>query len=167
MNKKALVISIDQKLCEWLYHQLKEGNNGIEAANDLLEGLSGLKENEYGSLIINKIDAMSYEGEKVEKIKCGNLLIDGANRSVYYRDQIIQLTPKEFDILYLLASNKGKVYSKHQIYNSVWKESYTFDDSNIMAHIRKLRKKIEPNPKNPIFILTVWGVGYKCSSNIE
>ncbi|WP_442935415.1 winged helix-turn-helix domain-containing protein [Niameybacter sp.] len=96
-----------------------------------------------------------------EKIQSGALMIDKVNRSVSYGQDLIQLTPKEFDILCLLASNKGKIYSKEQIYSNVWKEAYTYDDSNIMAHIRKLRKKIEPDPTHPIFILTIWGVGYK------
>ncbi|MGL4343564.1 MAG: winged helix-turn-helix domain-containing protein, partial [Cellulosilyticaceae bacterium] len=66
--------------------------------------------------------------------------------------------------LYLLANNRGRVYTKDQIYENVWKEHYTCDDSNIMSHIRKLRKKIEPNPTKPCFVVTVWGVGYKFTS---
>ena len=71
------------------------------------------------------------------------------------------LTAKEFDLLYFLAKNRGKVFTKKQIYRAVWKDEYAFDDNNIMVHIRRLRKKIEPNPEQPQFIQTVWGVGYK------
>nr|WP_318697683.1 helix-turn-helix domain-containing protein [Treponema sp.] len=71
------------------------------------------------------------------------------------------LTPKEFDILFFLASNRGEVFTKEQIYYAVWKEGCFLDESNIMAFIRKLRKKIETNPDAPEYILTVWGIGYK------
>ena len=57
------------------------------------------------------------------------------------------LTPKEFDILYFLAQNRGEVFTKEQIYRAVWEDDYLLDDSNIMAFIRKLRKKIEPAPR--------------------
>lgn len=165
MNQKALVISIDENVCEWLHEQLQKGTQHREVIQDLLEGIQGLKQKEYNSLIINTYET-NVKSEKIEdKLKCGDLSIDGSNRSVYRKGNLIQLTPKEFDILYLLANNKGRVYSKYQIYESVWKDYYTCDDSNIMAYIRKLRKKIEPNPGEPYFILTVWGVGYKFNDN--
>jgi DNA-binding response OmpR family regulator len=81
---------------------------------------------------------------------------------VCLNDTDIDLTAKEFDLLYFLAKNKGRVFTKKQIYRAVWEDEYAFDDNNIMVHIRRLRKKIEPDPENPIYILTVWGVGYKC-----
>ncbi len=74
--------------------------------------------------------------------------------------QELALTPKEFDILLFLARNRGEVFTKEQIYRAVWEEEYLMDDSNIMAFIRKLRKKIEPNPDAPEYILTIWGIGY-------
>ncbi|MET3559292.1 DNA-binding response OmpR family regulator, partial [Streptococcus rupicaprae] len=64
---------------------------------------------------------------------------------------------------YFLASNKGRIFTKKQIYTNVWEEDYLFDDSNIMSFISKLRKKIEPNPEEPTYILTVRGVGYRFS----
>ena len=67
----------------------------------------------------------------------------------------------------LFAENPGKVFTKKQIYRAVWNEEYAFDDNNIMVHIRRLRKKIEDNPENPNYILTVWGVGYKLSGEIK
>lgn len=60
-----------------------------------------------------------------------------------------------------LASNRGTVFSKEEIYRAVWQNEYLLDDSNIMAFVRKIRKKIEPEPDNPHYLLTVWGVGYK------
>ena len=73
----------------------------------------------------------------------------------------VSLTPKEFDILYFLARNRGEVFTKEQIYQAVWDGTYLLDDSNIMAFIRKLRKKIEPSPDEPRYILIIWGIGYK------
>ena len=65
-----------------------------------------------------------------------------------------------------LAQNRGEVFTKEQIYKAVWSENYLLDDSNIMAFIRKLRKKIEPNPDEPKYILTIWGIGYKFNDRV-
>ena len=74
----------------------------------------------------------------------------------------VQLTPKEFAILELLWKNKGNVFSTEHIYDSLWSEEEAYDINNVvMVHIRNLRSKIEPNIKNPQYIKTVWGVGYK------
>ena len=72
----------------------------------------------------------------------------------------------EYDILLFLVKNRGEVLTKEQIYQAVWDSEYLLDDSNIMAFIRKLRKKIEPNPDAPIYILTIWGIGYKFNDNL-
>lgn len=74
---------------------------------------------------------------------------------------VVDLTGKEFDLLFFLASNKGRVYTKKQIYTQVREEEYAFDDNNIMSFISKLRKKIEPDPEHPFYIQTVCGVGYR------
>lgn len=90
-----------------------------------------------------------------------NMLIDKANRIVSVNDVPVELTSKEFDLLFFLASNKGRVFTKKQIYTQVWEEEYAFDDNNIMSFISKLRKKIEPDSEHPFYILTVRGVGYR------
>lgn len=89
------------------------------------------------------------------------MTIDSLNRLVFMNDVQVELTGKEFDLLSFLAANKGKVFTKKQIYTHVWEEEYAFDDSNIMSFISKLRKKIEPDPEHPFYILTVRGVGYR------
>lgn len=89
------------------------------------------------------------------------MIIDKINRIVSINNIPVQLTSKEFDLLSFLASNKGRVFTKKQIYTQVWEEEYAFDDSNIMSFISKLRKKIEPDPNHPFYILTVRGVGYR------
>ena len=73
----------------------------------------------------------------------------------------IKLTPTEFDILVLLAKNRGRVFSIENIYESVWQQEFMESDNTVMVHIRKIREKTEENPRNPKYIKTVWGVGYK------
>ena len=89
------------------------------------------------------------------------MTIDTVNRIVEINGIRAGLTGKEFDLLSFLASNKGSIFTKKQIYNQVWEEEYAFDDSNIMSFISKPRKKIEPDPEHPFYILTVRGIGYR------
>jgi DNA-binding response OmpR family regulator len=89
------------------------------------------------------------------------LVINPDTREVTVDNIKVDLTAKEFDLLYFLAQSRGKVFTKKQIYRNVWEEDYAFDDNNIMVHIRRLRKKIEHKPDAPKFIKTVWGIGYK------
>lgn len=90
-----------------------------------------------------------------------NMVIDIGNRTVCIDGELVDLTGKEFDLLAFLASNKGRVFTKKQIYMQVWENEYAFDDNNIMSFISKLRKKIEPDAEHPFYILTVHGVGYR------
>ncbi len=90
-----------------------------------------------------------------------DMVIDKENRIVSINATPVDLTSKEFDLLFFLASNKGRVFTKKQIYTQVWAEEYAFDDNNIMSFISKLRKKVEPDPDHPFYILTVRGVGYR------
>ena len=96
-----------------------------------------------------------------DNILLKDMVIDKLSRTVSVKDIPVSLTGKEFDLLLFLASNKGRVFTKKQIYSQVWEEEYAFDDSNIMSFISKLRKKIEPDPDHPFYILTVRGVGYR------
>ena len=98
---------------------------------------------------------------ETECLALKGMTIDKADRIVKVNDIPVELTSREFDLLAFLASNKGRVFTKKQIYSQVWENEYAFDDSNIMSFISKLRKKIEPDPDNPFYILTVRGVGYR------
>ncbi len=89
------------------------------------------------------------------------ITIDIDARTVTVGGESITLLAKEFDILCCLARNAGKILTKKQIYETVWQEAYAYDDSNIMAHISRLRKKIEPDPNHPTLIQTVKGIGYR------
>ena len=72
----------------------------------------------------------------------------------------------EFEILYLLAKNPGRIFSKEQIYTQVWKEPYYGAEDNVMGIIRRIRKKIEPDSAKPRYILNVWGMGYKFNGEL-
>ena len=85
------------------------------------------------------------------------IMLDLERREVMRNNDKIALTYTEFEILQLLAQNPGRVFSKEQIYNHVWKEPYFGDHNIVMSHIRNLRGKIEDNPSKPIYIQTVWG----------
>lgn len=94
-------------------------------------------------------------------IEIGDLKINTDTRQVWIQRKEVRLTPKEFDILELLARNKGIVLSVEKIYEAVWKEDFFKSDNTVMVHITKIRDKIEEDPKHPIYIKTIWGVGYK------
>lgn len=94
-------------------------------------------------------------------IEIGDLTINTDTRQVWIQRKEVRLTPKEFDILELLARNKGIVLSVEKIYEAVWKEDFFKSDNTVMVHITKIRDKIEEDPKHPIYIKTIWGVGYK------
>ena len=100
-------------------------------------------------------------------LRFNGLEIDDINRSVRKQKQEIDLTFTEFEILYLLANNPGRVFSKEQIYDIVWKESYSGDYNIVMSHIHNIREKIENIPDKPIYIQTVWGVGYKFNEKLQ
>ncbi len=82
------------------------------------------------------------------------------NRSVRIDKKDVNLTAKEFDLLQLFMSNRGKVFSRETLLETIWKYDYLGDLRTVDVHIRRLREKIEPNPAQPEFILTKWGVGY-------
>ena len=97
----------------------------------------------------------------------GDILIFVDKREVFRNKQKVNLTYTEFEILRLLAQNSGKVFSKEQIYDIVWKEPYSGDYNIVMSHIRNIREKIEDNPSKPAYIQTVWGVGYRFNQNMS
>lgn len=132
-------------------------------ADDYLTKPFGIKElmARVNSLIRRYTTLNSTAGTDADVMEFEGMVIDRANRVVRAKGMPVELTGKEFDLLAFLASNKGRVFTKKQIYTQVWEEEYAFDDSNIMSFISKLRKKIEPDPEHPFYILTVRGVGYR------
>ncbi|MCM1026047.1 MAG: response regulator transcription factor [Roseburia sp.] len=90
-----------------------------------------------------------------------DLVINMDEHTVQKGEELCQLTPKEFDILLLLAQNRGQVFSSETIFEKIWKESAFDQDNTVMVHVRKLRDKLGDNARRPKYIHTVWGVGYK------
>jgi len=90
-----------------------------------------------------------------------DLTIDIARHTVTVKGKKVALTPREFAILELLASHRGQVFHADAIYDKVWREPAGYSDNTVMVHIRNIREKIEDNPREPLYIRTVWGVGYK------
>ena len=101
-------------------------------------------------------------GEEAPIVR-GRLRIDPAKREVSIGDRQVELTPKEFELLRLFASNPGRVFPRKYLLEKIWDYSYEGYDRTIDSHINRLRAKIEDNPENPQMVLTVWGIGYKFS----
>ncbi|WNS45878.1 response regulator transcription factor [Paenibacillus sp. MMS20-IR301] len=98
--------------------------------------------------------------EQKAVLETGGLIIDPDRRSVICYGNTVELTPKEFDILYLLASYPKKVFSAEQLFRQVWGEAYYEGGNTVMVHIRTLRKKLGEEPNKNTWIKTIWGVGY-------
>lgn len=96
-----------------------------------------------------------------EIIEVDDLIINAANHEVMVGEKLVNLTKTEFDILELLAKNRGVVFSTEKIYKRIWQDDLYESDNTVMVHIRKIREKIEENTRKPKYIKTVWGVGYK------
>ncbi len=93
--------------------------------------------------------------------KTGGLVIDDEKKSVTLDGEQVVVTPIEYGILKLLTENAGKVYSMEQIYEAVWNEPAFNPENTVAVHIRRIREKIEIDPKNPRYLKVVWGIGYK------
>lgn len=99
--------------------------------------------------------------EKAQRLEIDGLVLDADSKEVALHGETIKLTPIEFKITELLMANAGRVFSIRDIYERVWNEP-AYNAENIVAvHIRKIREKIETDPKNPRYLKVVWGIGYK------
>ena len=99
--------------------------------------------------------------EEPATLSCGDIQLNPADFTVRKRGKKIDLTAKEFEILRLLMQNPKKVYTKEQIYSLVWEDAYLGDENAVNVHISRLRNKIEDDARNPEYIITVWGFGYR------
>lgn len=118
--------------------------------------------------VLDMVGSVSFQEIYSEKcvLKFQGLEIDELRRTIFCNEGEVELTYTEFEILKLLASNPGIVFSKEQIYDLVWKEPYFGNYNIVMSHIRNIREKIEDNPSKPVYIQTVWGVGYRFNKNM-
>jgi len=113
--------------------------------------------------IFRRIDALSDSPTAASSklLRCAELTIDSVKREVTLQGKPVELTTKEFDLLLHFAQNPGRVYSRAQLLDKVWGYEHTGYEHTVNSHINRLRAKIEEDPANPRYILTVWGVGYK------
>jgi DNA-binding response OmpR family regulator len=102
---------------------------------------------------------------KKDRIRAGDLLVDPDKREVNHNGQHIDVTAREFDLLLHFAQNPGKVYTRAQLLDLVWGYGHDGYEHTVNSHINRLRAKIEEDPAQPRYILTVWGVGYKFADN--
>ncbi|TCZ75969.1 response regulator transcription factor [Paenibacillus albiflavus] len=109
--------------------------------------------------------SMENKPKQDELLQFGSLIIDKKAYKVTIEGQEISLSAKEFELLYYLSKHKNQVFSKSQLLDAVWGYETLGDESTITVYIRRLREKLEPDPSNPMYIKTVWGVGYKFSSD--
>ncbi len=115
--------------------------------------------------LVARVDAvlrrMDTTPDSKEALVFDDLLIDPAGRRVQVGEAEITLTQREFDLLLYLARHPGQVFSRNQLMDAVWQYSFYTDTSTVTVHIRRLRAKLEPDPAEPRYIQTVWGVGYR------
>ncbi|WP_142954961.1 response regulator transcription factor [Enterococcus faecalis] len=116
--------------------------------------------------LIRRYTRFNQKDEIPQQLEFDSLEIDLNNRSITTINGIFELPPKEFDLLLFFARNQGRILTKKQIYEEVWGEVYCYDDSNIMAIISRLRKKLEANPKESKYIQTIKGVGYRFNKEV-
>jgi DNA-binding response OmpR family regulator len=100
------------------------------------------------------------------KLMRGSLMLDHEAYSVSVDGKQVEVTPIEFKILELLMSNPGKAFSREALLDQVWGTSYEGYERNIDPHVMRLRSKIEPDPGDPTYVITVWGVGYKFNDKL-
>lgn len=116
--------------------------------------------------LIRRYTRFNQQDSAPQQLTFDGLKIDVENRSITTSNGIFELPPKEFDLLLFCARNQGKILTKQRIYEEVWGEEYVYDDSNIMAIISRLRKKLEVNPGSPKYIQTIKGIGYRFNKEV-
>lgn len=116
--------------------------------------------------ILRRVEAIQKEIGSNSDISVAELAIEVAKRKVSLKGNRIELTPKEFDLLHLLASHPGKTYTREQLLNILWGYQYNGYEHTVNSHINRLRSKIEPNISDPKYILTTWGVGYRFNEEL-
>ncbi|MGA7836347.1 MAG: response regulator transcription factor [Ignavibacteriaceae bacterium] len=116
--------------------------------------------------IFRRIDVLTQDKEDKKDLKFGNLSIDYTNHIVILDNERIELTQKEFELLYLMASHPGRTYTRENLLNLIWGTQYSGYEHTVNSHINRLRNKIEENISKPEFILTTWGVGYRFNDKL-
>lgn len=114
-----------------------------------------------GAQLRRSIEYSSPSPEAASKITYGSLVLDNDGCCIYRDSAAIELNAKEYKLLKYFMENPSRVFTKKQLYKAVWDEDVFYDDNTIMVHISHIRNKIETDPKNPVYIQTIRGIGYK------
>ncbi len=114
-----------------------------------------------------EIDQQNLQREAGQDLRYGDLLVEPEKRKVTLRNQTVELTAKEFDLLLLFAQHPGRAYSRQELLDLVWGYQYSGYSHTVNTHINRLRSKIEDDPSNPVYIKTVWGLGYRFAEREE
>lgn len=147
-NTPILIVSAKTEKEDKLNGLLLGGDDYIEKPYDI-------------DIMLAKIKGIFSRRYALDELVEGNLRINKANRIIYKDDVPLELTAKEFDLMLLLAENKGRVLNKDYIFQHIWGSDSDSEPQTLTVHINWLRQKIESEPKKPKRILTVWGTGYK------
>ena len=110
--------------------------------------------------LLRRAGASAQQQKENDRITQGSISVDTAERAAWKDGEPVELTAREFDVIELLMRNPGRVYSRESLLNTVWGFDYVGELRTVDVHIRRLREKLEPDPANPRYILTKWGVGY-------
>ena len=133
--------------------------------NGLILGADDYIEKPYDiDIMLAKIAGIFRRRYAVDELTFGDIRINKVSRCVFKNDVRLDLTAKEFDLLLLLAENKGKTLTKEYLFNQIWGSDSFSEQQTLTVHIKWLRQKIEDDPKKPKRIQTVWGVGYRYES---
>ena len=111
--------------------------------------------------MVLRLAASGQEARHRERLRIGPLEIDLAGRETWMEQHPVSLTPKEFDLLVVLARNRGRVFGRETLLQQVWGYDYLGDSRTVDVHVQRLRRKLEPDPRHPRYLLTVHGIGYK------
>ena len=117
--------------------------------------------------IFRRVKMLNEEPNIAELLQFEGLEINPSMRKVLLKNNRIDLTPKEFSLLVLLASNPGKSFSREDLLNQVWGYEFSGYEHTVNSHVNRLRTKIEPDFSTPIYILTTWGVGYRFNDELS
>lgn len=133
--------------------------------NGLILGADDYIEKPYDiDILLAKIGRIFKRRYVIDEIIDGDLKLNKAEKTLYKNGVQIEITAKEFELLLLLIENKGNTLKKEYIFNQIWGSDSFSEQQTLTVHIKWLRQKIEDDPKNPVKIQTVWGVGYKYES---
>ena len=110
--------------------------------------------------LLRRAGASEQREKEAGRLELGEIVLDSGSRAAWKGSEPVELTVKEFDLAELMMKNPGRVYSRENLLNLVWGYEYMGDFRTVDVHIRRLREKLEPDPANPQYILTKWGVGY-------